>query len=164
VVGYYRKYGQRMAELAGEELFEQLRHLPIHGATPEELDEFIHMGVKDPADIVHRFVDSFYFGCEADDRGIAAAYSRFNTEVHGTRFSLRALLSSDIGHWDVTDMTDVVAESYELVEDGYVTPGQWREIVFENPVEMYLRANPAFFDGTPVGDHLARNGGTARGS
>jgi predicted TIM-barrel fold metal-dependent hydrolase len=156
VVAYYRTYGQRMAELAGEELFEQLRHLPIHGATPEELDEFIHMGVDDPADIVHRFVDSFYFGCEADDRGIASAYSRFNTEVHGTTFSLRALLSSDIGHWDVTDMTDVVAESHELVEDGYLTPDQWREIVFENPVEMYRRANPTFFDGTPVGDYLAR--------
>ena len=156
VLGYYRTHGARIAELAGEQLFEQLRHLPIHGATPEQLDEFIHMGVHGPEEIVHRFVDSFYFGCEADDRGIAAAYARFNTEIGDERFFLRALLSSDIGHWDVTDMADVVSESYELVENGFVTPQQWRQIVFENPVELYCRANPHFFDGTPVGEYLAR--------
>ncbi len=52
-------------------------------------------------------------------------------------------------------MADVVSESYELVTEGYVTPEQWRKVVFENPVEMYQRANPNFFDGTRVGQYLS---------
>ena len=63
---------------------------------------------------------------------------------------LRAMFSSDIGHWDVPDMAGVVAESFELVEDGVVTPEQWRAVVCDNPVEMYRRANPNFFAGTAV--------------
>ena len=31
---------------------------------------------------------------------------------------LNALFSSDIGHFDVPDMTEVVPEAYELVEHG----------------------------------------------
>lgn len=161
VADYYRKYGQRISDLAGGDLVEQLQHLPIHGSTPVELDEFIHMACEGPEDIVRRFVDSFYFGCEADDRGIAAAYAPFNAELPGGTFPLRALLSSDIGHWDVTNMADVVSESYELVEDGYLTGEQWREVVFENPVQMYQRANPNFFDGTRVGEYLSRTAGAA---
>ena len=33
------------------------------------------------------------------------------------------MFSSDIGHWDVPDMAGVVAESFELVDDGLLTPG-----------------------------------------
>ena len=47
-------------------------------------------------------------------------------------------------------MAKVVSESYEMVEDGYLTPEQWRKVVFDNPVEMYTRANPSFFVGTRV--------------
>ena len=43
---------------------------PIQGRTPEEPDEFVGMGVSSKADIVRLFADSFYFGCEADDRGM----------------------------------------------------------------------------------------------
>ena len=155
ITDYFQRYGQRISALAGAGFVEQLQHLPVHGSTPQELDEFIHMACETPEDIVHRFVDSFYFGCEADDRGIAAAFASFNTEFDSGNFPQRVLLSSDIGHWDVTNMADVVTESYELVTEGYVTPEQWRKVVFENPVEMYRRANPNFFDGTRVGQYLS---------
>ena len=31
---------------------------------------------------------------------------------------LKAIFSSDIGHWDVPDMTEVLEEAYEMVEHG----------------------------------------------
>ena len=36
------------------------------------------------------------------------------------------MLGSDIGHWDVPDMRDVVPEAYELVEDGRLVADQFR--------------------------------------
>jgi predicted TIM-barrel fold metal-dependent hydrolase len=151
LAAYYRRYGERLAQLAGDDLYDRIQRLPIHSPAPEQLDEFIHMHVGTPADIATSFSRSFYFGCEADDRGIATAFSPINPkEGH-----LKPLLSSDIGHWDVTSMAAVVSESYELVEDGYLTPEQWREVVFDNPVEMYRRVNPRFFDGTPVAKYLS---------
>jgi hypothetical protein len=53
-------------------------------------------------------------------------------------------------------MAGVVAESHELVEDGFLTAEQWRRFTYDNPVEMFTRANPSFFEGTAVGPHLAR--------
>jgi predicted TIM-barrel fold metal-dependent hydrolase len=151
LAGYFRRYGSRLADLVEGDLAEQMRRLPVHGSTPDELDEFIHMNVAGPQDIVERIAGSFYFGCEADDRGITAAFSPSNPD----HAELRALLSSDIGHWDVTDMASVVAESHQLVDEGHLTPEQWRRVVFDNPVNLYRRVNPGFFDGTPVAAHLA---------
>jgi hypothetical protein len=47
-------------------------------------------------------------------------------------------------------MAGVVAESWELVEDGVLTEDQYRQFVFENPVELFNQANPSFFEGTPI--------------
>jgi hypothetical protein len=146
LAGYFAAYGGRVAELIDTDPYEYVKGLPIHGRTPEILDEFVRLEVSTTGDIVRRFVDAFYFGCEADDRGITTAFS---TCVPGER-PLRALFSSDIGHWDVPDMRTVVAESHELVEQGLLTAEQWRSVVFDHPVEMYTRANPRFFDGTRV--------------
>jgi hypothetical protein len=61
---------------------------------------------------------------------------------------LRAMFSSDLGHWDVPDMSEVLAEAYELVEEGLVSPEDFRDFVFTNPVRFYTSANPDFFRGT----------------
>ena len=82
--------------------------------------------------------DSFYFGCEADDRGIVTAFLPPTPEGR----ELSAVLGSDIGHWDVTDIAGVVAEAHELVDKGSSTAEQWRQIVFDNPVEMFTSAEP----------------------
>ena len=66
------------------------------------------------------------------------------------------MFSSDIGHWDVPDMAGVVTESYELVEDGFLTADQWRRFTFDNAVELFTRVNPSFFAGTAVEAHVAR--------
>jgi hypothetical protein len=156
---YYEKYGGRLAELLDGDIYNYVQGLPIHGAVPEQPDEFVHMGVKEPSDLVALFVDSFFFGCEADDRGIVTAFLPSNPE--GAQ--LRPVFSSDIGHWDVTDIAGVVSESYELVEEGHLSELQWRKLVFENPAEMFLRSNPSFFDDTPVASHVASLASSAEG-
>ena len=49
-----------------------------------------------------------------------------------------------------TDVSQVLAEAYELVESGAVTPEDFRDFVFTNPVELHTRLNPSFFEGTSV--------------
>jgi len=146
LAGYFASHGGRVSELIATDPYEYVKGLPIHGRTPEVLDEYVHQQATSPGDIARRFVDSFYFGCEADDLGVTTAFAPW---VPGGG-PVRAMFSSDIGHWDVPDMRTVVAESYELVERGWLTGEQWRRVVFDNPVELYTRANPNFFDGTHV--------------
>jgi len=140
----FGRYGGRLAELIETDPYEYVRRLPVHGSTPENIDEFAAMGVGSAEGIVEQFSRSFFFGCEGDDRGVVSAFAPSN------RTELRALFSSDIGHWDVPDMARVVSESYAMVEAGYLSADEWRRVVFANPVEMYTRANPSFFDGTRV--------------
>jgi predicted TIM-barrel fold metal-dependent hydrolase len=150
LASYWERYGGRIGELMGADPYEYVQRLPVHGSTPDELDEFVHLAAKSPADIVDRFAPSFYFGCEADDRGVTAAFARSNP----CGAELGVVFSSDIGHWDVPDMAGVVAESYELVEDGHLTEEQWRRFTYDNPLELFTRVNPSFFDGTSVAPHV----------
>jgi hypothetical protein len=68
----------------------------------------------------------------------------------GARF--RPIFGSDISHWDVPDMTEPVAEAYELVEHGVIGPQEFREFMFLNPIRLHGGANPRFFDGTVVAE------------
>jgi hypothetical protein len=63
---------------------------------------------------------------------------------------LNAFFSSDIGHFDVPDMTEVVPEAYELVEHGLLDENDFRDFVFENAVRLWGQLNPDFFKGTVV--------------
>ena len=65
------------------------------------------------------------------------------------------MMSSDIGHWDVTDMTGVVAEAHELVDRGHVTGEDFRDFCFTNAVRFYAGVNPDFFAGTVCEDAAA---------
>ncbi len=55
------------------------------------------------------------------------------------------VLGSDIGRWDVPDMTEVGEEAYEMVEHGLLTGEQFRVFVFANPVRLYTHLNKDFF-------------------
>lgn len=112
--------------------------------TPDCLDEWVHVAVEQVTDIRDRFVDSFYFGCEADDRTTAFAFSPANQ--FGAQ--LRAVLSSDISHWDVRNMDRVLPHAHELVEEGLLTPDQFADFTFRNPYRLHTAVNPRFFDGT----------------
>jgi predicted TIM-barrel fold metal-dependent hydrolase len=127
-----------------DRLAELIAPLANPVTTPDCLDEWVHVAVEQVTDIRDRFVDSFYFGCEADDRTTAFAFSPANQ--FGA--NLRAVLSSDISHWDVRNMNRVLPHAYELVEEGLLTPDQFAELTFRNPYRLHTAVNPGFFDGT----------------
>jgi predicted TIM-barrel fold metal-dependent hydrolase len=113
---------------------------------PPELDDFRDAGVDEPADLVAAF-DRFYFGCEADEQTVGWA---FDARTNPLGAVLRPMLGSDIGHWDVPDMTGVLPEALELVDDGRLDAGQFRAFACDNAIRLHATMNPAFFDGTAV--------------
>lgn len=119
---------------------------------PDEIDDFAAAGIESVQDIKTRWVDSFYFGAEADDRTVAAA---FNDRVNPLGVKINAIWSSDIGHWDVPDLTAPLAESWDLVEQGVISAADFKALVFGNPYRFYTEANPTFFRGTDIERKLA---------
>ena len=101
------------------------------------------------SEFLELFVPRFYFGCEADDPLVAWAFAE-RVNPLGARF--RPIFGSDISHWDVPDMTEPVAEAFELVERGVIAAEEFRELMFLNPVRLHAGANPHFFDGTLVAE------------
>jgi hypothetical protein len=60
------------------------------------------------------------------------------------------MLGSDIGHFDVKDMRTVIVEAHELVDEGLMTPADFRDFTFANAVRLHGGMNPNFFKGTAV--------------
>ena len=112
-------------------------------------DDFAESLVSAPEQIVDIFTRQFHFGCEADDALNALAFDR-RVLPHGV--TLRAMFSSDIGHWDVPDMRGVLLEAWELVDEGLLDEAQFRDFTCGNIVHMLTAANPDFFAGTAVSD------------
>ncbi len=136
---------------ASDDVASGLALIPGIGVPPADRDEWRHVGASTKAELIERFAPNFFFGCEADDRTIAYAFSPANSRG----FELKPIFSSDIGHWDAGDVAGVVAESYELVEDGVLTEDQYSRFVYENPARLFLGQNPQFFEGTPVAGRAA---------
>ena len=112
-----------------------------------DLDDFSACRIERKEDLRDLFVTPFYFGCEADDRMNAWAFDR-RVNPFGAR--LNALFGSDIGHFDVPDMRDVLPEAWELREDGLITADDFRDFTFANAVRLWGAGNPRFFEGTAV--------------
>jgi hypothetical protein len=122
-------------------------------AEPQLLDDFAACGIERVEDVRDRFIPNFFFGCEADDPTNALA---FRPEFWPLGALPKAIFSSDIGHWDVEDMRDVLAEAYELVEDGLLDSDDFRRFTFGNAVELMAGANPDFFRGTRIEEEVAK--------
>jgi hypothetical protein len=124
----------------------------------EDPDDYFRCEIEKKQDIKELFVPRFYFGCEADDPANAWA---FNDRANPMRARLNAIFSSDIGHFDVPDMTDVVPEAYELVEHELISTADFRDFMFANAVRFWGEVNPDFFKGTAVEKQAAEvlNGG-----
>ncbi len=152
-------YGGRLLD-GVDELRASLRSIPAVGVPPAELDEFRHLAVTSKDELRDLFVPRFYFGCEADDRTLAFAFSRAN--AFGAR--LQPVFSSDIAHWDVEDMAGVVAEAWGLVGKDVLTPEDFRDFTFSNPARLFTGTNPDFFEGTAVADAVRRLEPVAQGS
>ena len=98
-----------------------------------------------------------------NDRPYLTDFGLAHDEDGRTRLTrLGAILGSDIGHWDVPDITQVTEEAYEMVEKGLISAGDFRDFVFANPVRLWAGMNPDFFKGTVVEKQAAgvlTNGG-----
>jgi predicted TIM-barrel fold metal-dependent hydrolase len=113
----------------------------------EPVDEFAGMGLTSVSELGDIFRTSLHFGCEPDDR---MATHAFNERINQGGVRLRAIFSSDLGHWDIPHMQDVLHEAYELVEDGIMTELDFRDFVFANPVSLWAGTNRDFFKGTTI--------------
>jgi len=148
LVRLFREYGGKDVADQAELLRNPGKSLSPRTADPEaSLDDFVACGIEHPEDIRELFVRRFYFGCESDDPINAWA---FNAKANPFNALLGAVFGSDIGHFDVQDMTDVLHEAYELVEEGLITDTDFRDFVFTNPVRLWTANNPDFFKGTAV--------------
>jgi len=140
---YEEKWDEIVGSIAMAEPFKTAEEL-TERAYKERFDDFGAVPVESAEALRQHFAERFYFGCEADDPITAWAFDR-----HG-QHRLRPIFSSDVGHFDVVDMTEVLEEAHELVEHGLITPDDLREFVFENPVRLHTALNPDFFKGTVV--------------
>ena len=149
VADLFDRYAPPMLEKRRDQLADMMRVFGPEQPDLSRLDDFSAAGINKANDIADRFVENFFFGCEADDRINAWA---FDTKVNPFGAKLHAVFSSDIGHWDVPDMTEVLEEAWELVEDGIITQEDFKEFVFTNPLRLLCGMNPDFFAGTAVED------------
>jgi hypothetical protein len=152
----FARYGGQAYAEKTEELFGCLSLVNPFKTSKElteretALDDFAAAHVSSAAELRQRFTENFYFGCEADDVMTAWAFDK-----HGNH-RLQPIFSSDVGHFDVVDMSEVLEEAYELVEHGLISEADFREFVFANPASLHTGMNPDFFKGTVVEEAVAR--------
>ncbi len=150
-----RELFAELYEKYGSEVLRERLDTPIHAELqifddsedPATLDEWAACEIESAVDIRELFANSFYFGCEADDPLSAWAY---RSEMNPSGARLHTLFGSDIGHWDVADLREVLPEAHELLEDGRISETDFRDFVFANPARFWTANNPDFFKGTAV--------------
>jgi hypothetical protein len=140
------RYGDQRAKRQ----VDWLEQLTADLVDPERLDEFEQMGAGSEEEVRSLFTEAFYFGCEADDAMNARAFTGNPLDAE-----MKITFGSDIGHWDVPDVSNVLPEAFELVEDGYVDLDQFRRFTCDNAVKMFTSMNPRFFAGTTVEGYAA---------
>ena len=146
----YRDYGGSLfnERLTREDLARRWK------VNPEDpTDPFPRLNVKSKQELRDLFLSTFYFGCEGDDPITPSAFDR---QRNPGRCRFNAVYGSDIGHWDVPLMRDVLEEAYEPVEKGLMTTADLRDFVFTNPVRLWTANNPDFFRGTVVEQAVAK--------
>ena len=110
-------------------------------------DDYIHCHITQKQDWIDLYAKPFFFGCEADDRANAWAFKHGANPFNAR---LNAIFGSDIGHFDVPDMMEVLPEAHELVEKGFMAAADFRDFTFANAVRLWGAGNPKFFEGTAV--------------
>jgi predicted TIM-barrel fold metal-dependent hydrolase len=129
-----------------EQVLDALMPASSMGGHAGPTDEWARSQVTGPDDIASWFPRSFTFGCEADDRLVFLAFRA--RELFGA--PLQAVFSSDMGHWDVPDMMEILDEAFEQTEDGLLTADEFEQFTYTNAVRLYAHNNRHFFDGTVI--------------
>ena len=114
---------------------------------PLVVDEFAACPFSSPEEFRDLFISHIYIGCEADDPMNALA---FNSDLNPLSARFPVIFGSDISHWDVPDISEVVEEAYELLEHGRISEEDFRDFTFANPARLYAGVNPDFYKGTRV--------------
>jgi predicted TIM-barrel fold metal-dependent hydrolase len=120
-------------------------HTMLSDPGDDATDELAASGLRTAEDVVDLFDRQVFVGCEADDHLNPVAFDR--RLLPGGR-PLHAMFASDIGHWDVPDITEVLPEAWEAVEDGLLTAEDFRAFTCTNALELW---GPDVFAGTTVG-------------
>ena len=125
--------------------------------TPDVVNDFAAAGIESIQDIVRQITGQCFFGCEADDPLASLAFDRSRLPQ---RTALAPIFSSDIGHWDVARMDEVLPELDEHREHGWMDADEFRLFTCDNAIRLHTGANPEFFEGTRVADYAraARRG------
>jgi predicted TIM-barrel fold metal-dependent hydrolase len=145
----FESHGSERFKKHLDELEEGLSHL---GGPGLFRDDFEGTGIASAEDVKRIFETNFRFGCEADDPMNAVG---FNRAINPLGAQIRAIFSSDIGHWDVTDMAETVEEAWELVDDGLISEADFRDFTFVNAATLYAESNATFFEGTRIESEVA---------
>jgi predicted TIM-barrel fold metal-dependent hydrolase len=152
----FGKYGAEMVKgrpNPNDPAFWRLPATWNDGEDPLIAHELDRLGIKSAEDLRPLFENRFYFGCEADDPLVALG---FDTRLNPFGARLKAMFSSDIGHWDVPDMTEVLEEAYELIEHDLIDDADFRDFTFAHPAMLHAGMNPDFFKGTVVEREVAQ--------
>jgi len=147
-----RRYGNKSMAGSADSISKSIDS-PIRGTDMSQVNEWAQSGIHSAEDIRDIFTERFYFGCEGDDPLTMMAFRPM-----GTRFDsrLNAFYGSDIGHWDVPDMSKILEEAYELVDHGLMTSAELRDFLFTIPTRFWTSTNPDFFVGTAVQGEVNR--------
>ncbi|MDR1461639.1 MAG: amidohydrolase family protein [Azoarcus sp.] len=152
----YEKYGEDLNKGGRKYSRDEIAYLAFgargqyyanQGAAETEFDDFALAGIESVEDIRDRYIPNFYFGTEADDRTLGYA---FNTRAAPLHAQVNMFYSSDIGHWDVPEINTILADTFQLVEEGIITAENFKQLVFTGPYSFYTANNPNFFKGTAV--------------
>jgi hypothetical protein len=143
---YASKIDELMQSLSTVNPFVSLEDLTER---ERDIDDFVAAGVDSIEALRSQFANQLYFGCEADDVMTAWAFDK-----HGNH-CLKPVFSSDVGHFDVVDMSEVLEEAHELLEEGLMTQDDFRQFVFTNAASLHTSLNPDFFKGTVVEEAVA---------
>ena len=142
-------HGYPALKARGDEAITALQLRDLVERETESLDDYAALEVTNEQELIDLFARNFYFGCEADDPTTGWA---FDARMPAR---LKAMLGTDVGHWDVTYFADVLREVWEMVEDGLLSEADLRDLTFRNPLELHTRMNPDFFNGTSIEDAVA---------
>ena len=121
--------------------------------TSEVVNDFELAGIGSTKDNCRQVTQQCCFGCEADDPLAGLGYD--TNRIPGEE-PILPIFSSDIGHWDVAHMHEVLPEAHEHIEHGWMDETRFRGFMCDNAVRMYGEANPRFFEGTIVERYAAR--------
>lgn len=124
-------------------------------AEPESLDDFKACDIHATVDIAKLFTNLF-FGCEADDVTVCFAYHQCNA----LGLKLRAMFSSDFGHWDAGQADQLLMYSYNLVKRGLISTEDFRSFAADNAIKLHGAVNPNFWKNTVVQDYAQTITGT----